>query len=173
MRTWGRHARTCPRGKCWERIGYTRTSWRRCFKDILEAEEDRVETGLARVDIGASGVTVAQRVQGDQDGESSVAGEVLQMHLAVVLSRLFHRNRAVRAAAISLVGVMLRQGLVNPVDVIPQLPALGGDSAGFVRAEAFRPLAVEDSKNGSNNTCCVFEWRPLLPGTDPAAGGTS
>ncbi|CAM9726075.1 unnamed protein product, partial [Ectocarpus sp. 12 AP-2014] len=37
---------------------------------------------------------------------------------------------------------------VNPVDVIPQLLALGGDSAGFVRAEAFRPLAVEDSKNG-------------------------
>ncbi|CAM9894434.1 unnamed protein product, partial [Ectocarpus sp. 12 AP-2014] len=43
---------------------------------------------------------------------------------------------------------MLRQGLVNPVDVIPQLLALGGDSAGFVRAEAFRPLTVKNSKNG-------------------------
>ncbi|CAN0251295.1 unnamed protein product, partial [Ectocarpus sp. 4 AP-2014] len=96
-----------------------------------------------------SGVTVAQRVQGDQDGESSVVGGVLQMHLAAILSRLFHsRNRVVRAAAISLLGVMLRQGLVNPVDVVPQLLALGGDSAGFVRAEAFRLLTVEDSKNG-------------------------
>ncbi|CAN0539204.1 unnamed protein product, partial [Ectocarpus sp. 12 AP-2014] len=37
---------------------------------------------------------------------------------------------------------------VNPVDVVPQLLALGGDSAGFVRAEAFRLLTVEDSKNG-------------------------
>ncbi|CAN0422641.1 unnamed protein product, partial [Ectocarpus sp. 12 AP-2014] len=160
----------------------------RCFKDILEAEEDRVETGLARVDMEATGVTVAQRVQGDQDGESSVVGGVLQMHLAAVLSRLFHsRNRVVRAAAISLLGVMLRQGLVNPVDVVPQLLALGGDSAGFVRAEAFRLLTVEDSKNGEfirtrlldglfmaytfqQHVLC--DWRPLLPSTDPAAGGT-
>ncbi|CAN0177470.1 unnamed protein product, partial [Ectocarpus sp. 13 AM-2016] len=133
------------------------------------------------------GVTVAQRVQGDQDGESSVVGGVLQMHLAAVLSRLFHRNRVVRAAAISLLGVMLRQGLVNPVDVVPQLLALGGDSAGFVRAEAFRLLTVEDSKNGEfirtrlldglfmaytfqQHVLC--DWRPLLPSTDPAAGGT-
>ena len=26
-RTWRQYARTCPRGKFWERIGYTRTSW--------------------------------------------------------------------------------------------------------------------------------------------------
>lgn len=30
----------------------------RCFKDILEAEEDRVETGLARVDMEATGLSV-------------------------------------------------------------------------------------------------------------------
>lgn len=29
---------------------------RRCYKDILEAEEDRVETGLARDDMEATGV---------------------------------------------------------------------------------------------------------------------
>eukprot|EP00752_Nemacystus_decipiens_P012313 g10918.t1 len=159
----------------------------RCYKDILSAEEDRVETGLARDDMEATGVTVAQRVQGDQDGESSVVGGVLQMHLGAVLSRLFHRNRVVRAAAISLLGVMLRQGLVNPVDVVPQLLALGGDSATFVRGEAFRLLTVEDSKNGEfirtrlldglfmaytfqQHVLC--DWRPLLPSTDPAAGGT-
>lgn len=38
-----------------------------------------------------SGVTTAQRVQGDQDAESSVVGGVLQMHLDAVLSHLFHR----------------------------------------------------------------------------------
>lgn len=36
---------------------------------------------------------------------------------------------------------------VNPVDVVPQLLALGGDSGQFVRSEAFRLLTVEDSKN--------------------------
>lgn len=34
------------------------------------------------------------------------------------------------------------------MDVVPQLLALGGDSAVFVRGEAFRLLTVEDSKNG-------------------------
>lgn len=41
------------------------------------------------------GVTVAQRVQGDQDGESSVVGGVLQMHLTAVLACLFHRCRSI------------------------------------------------------------------------------
>lgn len=36
---------------------------------------------------------------------------------------------------------------VNPVDVVPQLLALGGDSAPFVRSQAFHLLTVEDSKN--------------------------
>ncbi|CAM9761489.1 unnamed protein product, partial [Laminaria digitata] len=75
---------------------------------------------------------------------------------------------------------------VNPVDVVPQLLALGGDSSSFVRGEAFRLLTVEDSKNGEfirtrlldglfmaytfqQHVLC--DWRPLLPVTDPAAGG--
>lgn len=52
-----------------------------------------------------SGVTVAQRVQGDQDGESSVVGGVLQMHLAAVLSRLFLRCTNILSALILCVCV--------------------------------------------------------------------
>ncbi|CAN0123669.1 unnamed protein product [Discosporangium mesarthrocarpum] len=122
----------------------------RGFKDILSAEEERVESGMARENMAASGkgVSIAQRVQGDQDAESSVVGGVLQMHVGGILSRLFHRSGPVRGPAVGLLGIMLRQGLVNPLEMVPQLLALQSDHLVGVRAEALRLLTLEEGKGG-------------------------
>jgi len=116
------------------------------WKEILEAEETRVESGLARKELedrlqvfggdasdgedgdaggggGGRGVhfgdgvsAVKAKVQGDQDSSSSVVGGVLQMHVGAVLKLLFDTSRlgaAIRKGACGLLGVMLRQGMVN------------------------------------------------------------
>ena len=44
----------------------------RCFKDILEAEEERVETGLAIEDMEATGAYVACRVFGIMKGREGL-----------------------------------------------------------------------------------------------------
>ena len=135
------------------------------WRDILQAEELRVESGLAGKqmesrlngggngsssededdddeDYGAElnggkgvrfsadrsasaggsggGAAIKRKVQGDQDSESSVVGGVLQLHVGTVLGLLFDKSKrgsSIRNAATSLLGVMLRQGLVNPLQV--------------------------------------------------------
>ena len=174
------------------------------WKQILEAEEHRVESGVARremesrldlVDSSSSGVSsgdeededdedddafeegekvaggskksgtvrfdgessgggrkkaTKRKVQGDQDSESSVVGGVLQMHVRAVLGLLFDPSRQgpqIRSAATFLLGVMLRQGLVNPLEVMPSLVALLGAPDAELRAEALRLVLLEDEKH--------------------------
>lgn len=42
----------------------------RCYKDILEAEEDRVETGLARDDMEATGGCILCEDNALEEGET-------------------------------------------------------------------------------------------------------
>lgn len=73
------------------------------------AEEERVESGAARESMTAAGVSVAQRVRGDQDSESSVVGGVLQLHVPAVRRLLYNRDVDVRKAALALLAAMMRQ----------------------------------------------------------------
>ncbi|CAM9784024.1 unnamed protein product, partial [Chrysoparadoxa australica] len=116
------------------------------FTDILVAEEERVESGAARERMAVAGVSIAARVQGDQDAESSVAGGVAQLHVEHILLCLFHEWEDIREVAVGLLGVMLRQGLVNPLDVVPHLTALQGETEPEIKAEATRQLLTEDEK---------------------------
>ncbi|CAN0006597.1 unnamed protein product, partial [Phaeothamnion confervicola] len=94
------------------------------LREVLLAEEARVESGAARESMVAAGVTAAARVGGDQDAESSAVGGVLQLHVATLLRRLLHPADEVRLEATLLVGTVLRQGLVNPLETVPHLLAL-------------------------------------------------
>jgi cohesin loading factor subunit SCC2 len=167
------------------------------WRDILEAEEHRVESGLAGKQMesrltngggsssdeegedcgdeedgsgkgvrflaadgkaaethkaaagGGIAASTKRKVQGDQDSESSVVGGVLQLHVGTVLGLLFDDSKlggSVRSAATSLLGVMLRQGLVNPLQVLPFVVALLGDASPELRGDALRLLLVEDEK---------------------------
>ena len=51
----------------------------RSLRDVLLAEEQRVESGAARESMAKAGVTLKQRVKGDQDAEASIVGGVIQV----------------------------------------------------------------------------------------------
>jgi cohesin loading factor subunit SCC2 len=100
----------------------------RCWKNILSAEEWRVESGRARerMDQNAD-VTLSKRISGDQDGDSSIAGSVLTQHTKRIYQLAKSPYAAIRLAAVDLVGLLLRQGLINPLETVPHLLALQGE----------------------------------------------
>eukprot|EP00953_Heterococcus_sp_UTEX-ZZ885_P033274 17326-Heterococcus_DN1.PRE.3 len=118
----------------------------KCWSDVLVAEEQRIESGVARETMSNAGVTVVARVRGDQDAESSAVGGVLQLHLPAIQRLLFHSTTGVRANALSILGVLTRQGLLDPLSITPHLIALQADANAAVRAEALKQLVFEDEK---------------------------
>lgn len=82
-------------------------------------------------------MTVSARISGDQDSDSNIFGGILTSYA----DSIFHQTRAtngrVRYAAVELLDVIMRQGLVNPNEAVPHLFALQGD----VQNERVRALA--------------------------------
>ena len=101
------------------------------------AEEERLENAAALENLEKSGAVLSSstRVQGDKDldSDATIAGFVLQQHLASILGFLCHQTPSTRFAAVELVGTLLRQGMLCPLDVIGYLIALQGDNVFEVR----------------------------------------
>jgi cohesin loading factor subunit SCC2 len=117
------------------------------LRDVLLAEEERVESGAARENMASAGISLKQRVKGDQDAEASIVGGVVQEHLETIKALLMSSDVQLRQASIALLGVLHRQGLVNPLQTLPALVALLGDTCSGVRADAFRQLLIEHEKH--------------------------
>ena len=117
------------------------------LKEVLLAEETRVESGAARVRMAQAGVTLKQRVKGDQDAEASIVGGVVQEHLDAIKHLLFDRDVHLRTAALGLLSVLHRQGLVNPLQTLPALIALQADPSPGMRMQAYRQVLVEHEKH--------------------------
>lgn len=117
------------------------------LREVLIAEENRIESGVARESMQKSGVSLQQRVKGDQDAEASIVGGVIQEHLDSIKELLFDADSALRSHAILLLGVLHRQGLVNPLQTLPTLIALQGDTCHSVRADAYRQILIENEKH--------------------------
>jgi len=121
----------------------------KCWRDILLAEEWRVESGTAKQQLDhKAGINVSKRISGDQDGDASLVGSVLSQHS----SRLYELatispHAALRLAAVELIGHLLRQGLINPMETVPHLFALQGDvSNPSIRLLALQILIREGEK---------------------------
>ena len=116
------------------------------LKRMLDTEESRLETRTAQRDmlsdvstgVGSGAKKIGNKVLGIEQLEeyeaseesNTNAGFVLQQHLDTVL-HYFSQSKEVklRLAALQLVGTLLRQGLVCPLDVLPALVACQGDHA--------------------------------------------
>lgn len=99
------------------------------WKNILSAEEWRVESGQARERMDQNvNVSLSKRISGDQDGDSSIAGSVLTQHTKIIYQLAKTNHAAIRLAAVDLIGLLLRQGLINPLESVPHLLALQGES---------------------------------------------
>ncbi len=118
------------------------------LSEVLKVGEARVESGEAREAMASSGVSTAERVQGDQDAEASVASGVIQMHVDDILRNVLHGQLSVRTAAVKLLAVILNQGLMNPQDAIASLLALQGDvETPNAQQVALKEVLLRDDRN--------------------------
>lgn len=112
----------------------------RCWRDILLAEEKRIESGAAKEKMQTQkSVSVSKRISGDQDGDSCISGSVLTKHADRLYELTLSRDESVRHIVIDLIGHLLRQGLINPMATVPYLLAVQGD----VESPATRTLALK------------------------------
>jgi cohesin loading factor subunit SCC2 len=120
----------------------------KCFQMILCTEEKRIDGGYARAKMDRDeSITVEKRIAGDQDEDSNLFGGVLTSHSARLFTMTQSGNKAIRLAALELLGVLLRQGLVNPNEAIPYLFALQGDvDNAVIRSMALQMLMKEGDK---------------------------
>jgi hypothetical protein len=81
------------------------------------------------------------------DAESSIPGFAIQQHYTELTQFLIHRSAPLRLAALGLIGTLLRQGMLSPLDVIAPLIAMQGDGDGRIREEALVTLQVIDERH--------------------------
>jgi cohesin loading factor subunit SCC2 len=119
-----------------------------CWRNILLAEEKRVDDGHAKAKMDADqNITVSNRISGDQDGDASLFGGVLTNHAPRLFEMTQSQDKRIRFAALDLLGLLLRQGLVNPNEAMPYLMALQGDvDNSHIRSLALRLLMTEGEK---------------------------
>ena len=81
--------------------------------------------------MAGSGVSIVKRdiilSNANQDSDSTIAGFVLQQHLSVLRNYLCSSSASLRYAMVQLIGTLLRQGSICPLDVIVGLIAIQGN----------------------------------------------
>ncbi|GMF41939.1 unnamed protein product [Phytophthora fragariaefolia] len=109
------------------------------MKELLLSEEQRLENGLATRLMDRS-KSKEQQVQGDQEADASLIGNVMQAELDSILILSLQKIPQIRKEAVACIGVLLTQGLVNPLQCIQNLVALETDRVSDVRDAAFSQL---------------------------------
>jgi hypothetical protein len=98
-----------------------------------------------------SGVAVAERqvVMGnlEHDSEATIPGFALQQHLPALTAFFSHQSTSLRYTTLMLIGTLLRQGMVCPLDVLAPLIALQGDHDAKIRQESLHMLQTENEKH--------------------------
>ncbi|CAH0477120.1 unnamed protein product [Peronospora belbahrii] len=109
------------------------------MKELLLFEEQRLENGQASRTMNQL-KSKEQQVQGDQEADASLIGNVMQAELGNILRLSLYKVPQIRKQAIICIGALLTQGLVNPLQCIPNLVALETDRIPDVRDTAFLQL---------------------------------
>jgi cohesin loading factor subunit SCC2 len=119
----------------------------RCWRDILLAEESRVESGEAKARMDSKkNITVSKKISGDQDADANLCGGILTNHASRLFEMTKHIDKEIRFAAVDLLGHLLRQGQLNPNEATPHLLALQGDIEESIRGKALKFLMLEGEK---------------------------
>ncbi|XP_005090101.1 nipped-B-like protein B [Aplysia californica] len=80
------------------------------------------------------------------DVQSGMASTVMQIYLKELMEAFFHDNSQVRLTALNVVTLVLRQGLVHPVQCIPYLISMGSDIESAIRVKADQQLQEIEKK---------------------------
>jgi hypothetical protein len=90
----------------------------RCWEDMLVSEENRLENGNAKREMDQRNLSLSDKISGDQDSDASLIGSCCAQHANALLECSVHMNRGVRYQSLSLIDVLLRQGLMNPMEAV-------------------------------------------------------
>lgn len=91
--------------------------------------------------------SLAMRISGDQDGDATLFGGVLTNHASRLFDLSRSRDSSIRLAVLKVIGILLRQGLVNPNEAVPHLFAMQGDvENSHIRSVALKYLLIEGEK---------------------------
>jgi len=74
------------------------------------------------------------------DSQSGTTSAVMQVMLKSILDTFFHSEAMVRFAAVQVVALILRQGLIHPAQCVPYLIAAGTDEDNMIKAKAEQSL---------------------------------
>ncbi|CAB3386176.1 Hypothetical predicted protein [Cloeon dipterum] len=80
------------------------------------------------------------------DVSSGMASTVIQIYLKYVLDAFLHSNVAVRKAALRVIQLILQQGLVHPVQIVPYLICMSTDKEQAVSHSADKQLQEIEKK---------------------------
>ncbi|KAK2155227.1 hypothetical protein NP493_2098g00006 [Ridgeia piscesae] len=80
------------------------------------------------------------------DIQSGMASTIIQVYIKQILESFFHHHSQVRMIALSVITLILRQGLVHPVQIVPYLISMGTDSDNTIRAKADQQVQELDKK---------------------------
>ncbi|ETL90153.1 hypothetical protein, variant 1 [Phytophthora nicotianae] len=109
------------------------------MKELLLSEEQRLDKGVATRTMNQS-KSKEQQVQGDQEADASLIGNVMQADLGNILQLSLQKVPQIRKEAIACIDALLTQGLANPFPCIPNVVALETDRVPDVRDAAFSLL---------------------------------
>jgi cohesin loading factor subunit SCC2 len=116
----------------------------RRWREILLAEENRIESGEAKAKMDAKkDITLSKKISGDQDADATLFGSILTNHSTRLYEMTECRDIETRFAAVDLMGHLLRQGQLNPNDATPHLLAVQGDVEETIRCKALKLLMLE------------------------------
>lgn len=80
------------------------------------------------------------------DIQSGMASTVMQVYLKELMEAFFHENSQVRLTALNVITLVLKQGLVHPVQCIPYLICMGSDIETAIRVKADQQLQEIEKK---------------------------
>ncbi|XP_013793614.1 nipped-B-like protein A [Limulus polyphemus] len=104
------------------------------------------EAQMIQKDAEWSKVAKSEDLKEMGDITSGMASTVIQIYLKQVLESILHFQPSVRKAALHVVQLILGQGLVHPVQVVPYLICMGADNEQVIRTKADQLLQEIEKK---------------------------
>lgn len=114
---------------------------------MMISEEARLESTALELSMTEAGERVKQHAPTESDSDFTPAGFVLQTYLPVFVDFLSHSNLDIRTSSLKLIGTLLRQGMLCPLDAISPLISLQGDEDYSIRILSMKILDEEVRKH--------------------------
>ncbi|KAH6937282.1 hypothetical protein HPB50_026283 [Hyalomma asiaticum] len=104
------------------------------------------EAKMIRRDAEWSKLSKGENLKEMGDVSSGMASTVVQVYLKDILGAAAHPDQVVRRAALQVLQLVLGQGLVHPVQMVPHLACLGSDDDKLLRTKADQLLQDLEKK---------------------------